>query len=219
MSEGIRILLADDDHIIRDGLANLLSLQDGITVIAAVENGQAALRVLVDQRVDVALLDVDMPVLDGVGTAKEIGRMYPDVAVVMLTAFEHVSSLAHSLAHNVRGFLTKDIPAPELAQLLKQAHSGQRVFGPRPTQILTESYMASGKNDPAYDDFRQKVDHLPGYLRAVFDLLIQALPNKTIARELGITEATVRSYISELFTATGFTNRGELTITAIKAGY
>ncbi|WP_353065693.1 response regulator transcription factor [Arcanobacterium hippocoleae] len=103
--------------------------------------------------------------------------------------------------------------------MIKQASNGQRVFGSRPTQILTESYLASGKNDSAYDDFRQKVDQLPDYLRGVFDLLIQALPNKTIARQLGITEATVRSYISELFTATGFTNRGELTITAIKAGY
>ncbi|WP_353067171.1 response regulator transcription factor [Arcanobacterium hippocoleae] len=219
MSEDIRILLADDDQIIRDGLANLLNLQDGITVVAAVENGRAALRVLAEHRVDVALLDVDMPVLDGIRTAKEIGRMYPNIAVVMLTAFEHEDSLAQSLASNVRGFLTKDIPAPELAQLIKQAHSGQRVFGLRPTQLLTESYMASSKNDPTYDDFRQKVDQLPNYLRSVFDLLIQALPNKIIARELGITEATARSYISELFTATGFTNRGELTITAVKAGY
>lgn len=219
MSEDIRVLLADDDQIIRDGLGNLLNLQDGITVVAAVENGRAALRVLAEHRVDVALLDVDMPVLDGISTAKEIGRMYPDIAVVMLTAFEHEDSLAQSLASNVRGFLTKDIPAPELAQLIKQAHSGQRVFGSRPTQILAESYMVSSKNDPTYDDFRQKVEQLPNYLRSVFDLLIQALPNKTIARELGITEATVRSYISEIFTATGFTNRGELTITAVKAGY
>ncbi len=219
MIESIRILLVDDDQIIREGLANLLNLQEGLTVVAAAEDGRKALRMLAGQSVDVALLDVDMPVLDGISTAKEIKRMYPDVAVVMLTAFEHENSLAQSLASNVRGFLTKDIPAPELAQLIKQAHSGQRVFGSRPTQILTDAYLASGKNDSAYDDFRQKVEQLPDYLRSVFDLLIQALPNKTIARQLGITEATARSYISELFTATGYTNRGELTVTAIKAGY
>lgn len=219
MSDTIRILLADDDQIIRDGLANLLNAQDGLSVAAAVADGRSVLRAIAERRVDVALLDVDMPILDGVSTAKEIGRLYPDIAVVMLTAFEHEDSLAQSLASNVRGFLTKDIPVTELAQLIRQAHSGQRVFGQRPTQLLTESYMASSKNDPTYDDFRQKVDQLPNYLRSVFDLLIQALPNKIIARELGITEASTRSYISELFTATGFTNRGELTITAIKAGY
>nr|DAG19118.1 MAG TPA: response regulator [Caudoviricetes sp.] len=219
MSETIRILLADDDQIIRDGLANLLNAQDGLSVAAVVADGRAALRAIAERCVDVALLDVDMPILDGISTAKEIGRLYPDIAVVMLTAFEHEDSLAQSLASNVRGFLTKDIPATELAQLIRQAHAGQQVFGPRPTQILTSSYLTAGKNDPAYDDFRQKVEQLPDYLRAVFDLLIQALPNKTIARQLGVTEATIRSYTSELFTATGFTNRGELTITAIKAGY
>lgn len=219
MSDTIRILLADDDQIIRDGLANLLNAQDGLSVAAAVADGRAALRAIAERRVDVALLDVDMPILDGVSTAKEIGRLYPDIAVVMLTAFEHEDSLAQSLASNVRGFLTKDIPATELAQLIRQAHAGQQVFGPRPTQILASSYLTAGKNDSAYDDFRQKVEQLPDYLRAVFDLLIQALPNKTIARQLGVTEATIRSYTSELFTATGFTNRGELTITAIKAGY
>ncbi|MBT1018080.1 response regulator transcription factor [Canibacter sp. lx-72] len=219
MSENIRVLIADDDQIIRECLANLLHLQEGITVLAAVADGSKALRILADKSVDVVLLDVDMPVLDGISTAKEIARLYPSVDVVMLTSFEHEDSLGQSLASNVRGFLTKDIPIAELAQLLKYAHGGQRVFGQRPTQILAESYMALGKNDPAYDDFRQRVEQLPDYLRAVFDLLIQALPNKIIARKLGITEATARSYISELFIATGFTNRGELTITAIKAGY
>ena len=219
MSETIKILLADDDQIIREGLAKLLNAQDGLSVVAAVADGRVALRTVAECRVDVALLDVDMPVMDGVSAAKEIGRMYPDIAVVMLTAFEHEDSLAQSLASNVRGFLTKDIPAIELAQLIKQAHAGQRVFGSRPTQILTNTYLASGKNDSAYDDFRQCIEQLPDYLRAVFNLLIQAFPNKTIARQLGITEATVRSYISELFAATGFTNRGELAITAIKAGY
>lgn len=93
------------------------------------------------------------------------------------------------------------------------------MFGPRPTSILADSYLYSGRNDPGYDAFRDRVKRLPNHLRATFDLLIQALPNKTIAKRLGLSEATVRSYISEIFAALGYTNRGELTITAIKAGY
>lgn len=219
MSEAIRVLLADDDAIIREGLASLLNRQDGINVVAVAENGRKALRELSKQPVDVALLDVDMPVLDGIATAKEAARLYPSVTVVMLTVFEHEESLAKSLALNVRGFLTKDIPSAQLAQLIKQAHAGYSVFGPRPTRILADSYLNSGKNDPGYDDFRAQVEQLPDYLRATFELLIQALPNKTIAKKLGLSEATVRSYISEIFAALGYTNRGELTITAIKAGY
>ncbi|WP_353065691.1 response regulator [Arcanobacterium hippocoleae] len=110
MSESIRILIADDDQIIREGLANLLNLQEGLTVVAAVADGSSALRMLADQSVDVALLDVDMPILDGITTAKEIKRLYPDIVVVMLTAFEHEDSLAQSLASNVRGFSPKIYP-------------------------------------------------------------------------------------------------------------
>ena len=219
MGETIRVLLADDDAIVREGLAGLLNQQTGISVVAVAEDGGKALRELSKQAVDVALLDMDMPVLDGLATAKEMARLYPSVAVVMLTVFEHEESLARSLALNVRGFLTKDIPSAQLAQLIRQAHEGYLVFGPRPTRILADNYLSSGKNDPGYDGFRERVEQLPNHLRATFDLLIQALPNKTIARRLGLSEATVRSYISEIFAALGYTNRGGLTITAIKAGY
>ncbi len=219
MNATIRVLLADDDIIVREGLAVLLDRQNGIDVVAVAENGSEALRECSRQVVDVALLDVDMPVLDGLAAAKEMARLYPSVAVVMLTVFEHEESLAKSLALNVRGFLTKDIPSAQLAQLIKQAYAGYTVFGPRPTSILADSYLNSGRNDPRYDAFRERVERLPNHLRTTFDLLIQALPNKIIAKRLGLSEATVRSYISEIFTALGYTNRGELTITAIKAGY
>ena len=115
MSEPIRVLLADDDVIVREGLAGLLDRQDGIDVVAVSEIGSMALRELSRRAVDVALLDVDMPVLDGLAAAKEMARLYPSVVVVMLTVFEHEESLARSLALNVRGFLTKDIPSAQLA--------------------------------------------------------------------------------------------------------
>lgn len=201
------------------GISRQTILTGSLFVSESAENGSMALRELSRRAVDVALLDVDMPVLDGLAAAKEMARLYPSVAVVMLTVFEHEESLAKSLALNVRGFLTKDIPSAQLAQLIKQAHAGYSVFGPRPTSILADSYLNSGKNDPKYDAFRERVERLPGYLRTTFDLLIQALPNKTIAKRLGLSEATVRSYISEIFTTLEYTNRGELTITAIKAGY
>lgn len=171
MSETIRVLLADDDVIVREGLADLLNQQDGIDVVAVAENGSEALRELSKQTVDVALLDVDMPVLDGLATAKEMARLRPSVAVVMLAVFEHEESLARSLALNVRGFLTKDIPSAQLAQLIRQAHDGYLVFGPRPTRILANSYLSFGKNDPGYDGFRERVEQLPNYLRTTFDLL------------------------------------------------
>ncbi|ADH92269.1 DNA-binding response regulator [Arcanobacterium haemolyticum] len=219
MTESLRIVIADDDAIVRSGLANLLNHQDGISVVATAANGSEALTAISRAQPDVALIDVDMPILDGISTAKILSQEYPRIAIVMLTAFEHEESLAKSLAANARGFLTKDIPAAQLAELIKQAHAGMNVISPRPTQILAEAYIKAQANQEKYQDFIDTIEHLPRYLRAVFNLVIKAKPNKTIAKELNITEATTRAYISELFTATGFTNRGELTITALKAGY
>lgn len=219
MTESLRIVIADDDAIVRSDFANLLNYQDGISVVATAANGAEALTAISRAQPDVALIDVDMPILDGISTAKILSQEYPRIAIVMLTAFEHEESLAKSLAANVRGFLTKDIPAAQLAELIKQAHAGMNVISPRPTQILAEAYIKAQANQEKYQDFIDTIEHLPRYLRAVFNLVIKAKPNKTIAKELNITEATTRAYISELFTATGFTNRGELTITALKAGY
>lgn len=218
-SRDIRVLFADDDQIIREGLANLLNHQEGITVVATAEDGAQALDILATQTVDVALIDVDMPVLDGIQTAQRIARRYPDLAVVILTAFEHEESFVRSLEQNVRGFLTKDIPPDRLAEQLKRAHAGERVFGPRPTEMLTSNFLAASSNAPEYRDFRRRVEALPPYLRDVFDLVIEAYPNKTIARRLKLSENTVRTYVSQLFIALDFTSRNQLTITALKAGY
>ncbi|XCB29029.1 response regulator transcription factor [Arcanobacterium hippocoleae] len=102
MSGAINLLIADDDPIVRDGLAAIFNYQDGITVSATAANGVEALAAVERNLVDVALIDVDMPVLDGIAVAKILGRDYPYIAVVMLTAFEHEESLAQSLAANVK---------------------------------------------------------------------------------------------------------------------
>lgn len=219
MSEEIRLLVADDDEIIRLGLASLLNSRDGLRVVAAVANGAEALRVLELQKVDVALIDVDMPGIDGIQAAKRIGEKYPNIAIVMLTAFEHEESLAKSISAGVRGFLTKDIPVDELAMLIKKAHSGQTVMGPKPTQMLTSAYANANSNKEAYADFIDAVHSLPAHLCPTFKLLLQAKTNKEIAKQLHLTPATVRSYVSDILSHTGCLSRGKLAIVAIKAGF
>lgn len=219
MSAGeIRILLADDDQIIRDGLTNLLNAQEGLRVVATAVNGAQVFDQLALHRVDVALLDVDMPVMSGIEAARRISREQPSITIIMLTAFEHEESLAQAIGAGVRGFLTKDIPAPELAQLIRKAYGGQQVMAPRPTEILTASYAETHENREKYADFINAVNTLPDHLRPTFRLLLKAFANKNIARQTGLTEATVRSYVSDILTHTGCATRGELAITAVKAG-
>lgn len=214
----IRVLLADDDQIIRDGLSNLLNAQDGLRIVATAANGAQVFDELAAHRVDVALLDVDMPVMSGIEAARRISREQPGITVIMLTAFEHEESLGQAIGTGVRGFLTKDIPAPELAQLIRKAFNGQHVMAPRPIEILTASYAKTQENLEQYADFIAAIETLPEHLRPTFRLLLKAYTNKNIARQIHLTEATVRSYVSDILAHTGCSTRGQLAITAVKAG-
>lgn len=217
-SDEIRILIADDDQIIRDGLANVLSAQEGLNVVATAATGAEVFDQLALHKVDVVMLDVDMPVMDGIEAARRLSRERPDLPIIMLTAFEHEDSLGQAIGAGVRGFLTKDIPAPELADLIRKAQQGQHVMAERPTEILTASYVQKQHYREQYSDFIDAVRALPDHLIPTFRLLLKALPNKNIARITGLTEATVRSYVSDILALTGCATRGELAITAVKAG-
>ncbi|WCC79329.1 response regulator transcription factor [Cutibacterium equinum] len=217
-ADDIRILIADDDRIIRDGLASLLNSQQGLQVVAKAANGVQVFDQLDLHRVDVALLDVDMPIVIGIEAARRINREHPEITIIILTAFEHEESLGMAIGAGVRGFLTKDIPAPELAELIRKAKAGQQVMSPRPTEIITAAYAQAQKDREQYADFITTVQALPDHLRPTFRLLLKAFANKTIARQTKLSEATVRSYVSDILARTGCATRGELAITAIKAG-
>ncbi|EFN93389.1 response regulator receiver domain protein [Mobiluncus mulieris FB024-16] len=217
MSEDIRVLIADDDPIIHDSFARLLDSQDGIKVEATASNGAEALTKMT-RGIDVALIDVDMPILDGIEAAKLIRKSYPQTTIIMLTAFEHEDSLAQALAAGVQGFLTKNTTPKEIAEYLKKARAGTTVFDTRPTTILTESYTEKALTQAQYADFINAVNTLPQRLQPVFTQLLDAKTNKEIAQELHMSPTTVRSYVSEILAHTGCKSRGQLAITAARAG-
>ncbi len=217
MSEDIRVLIADDDPIIHDSFARLLDSQDGITVVATAPNGAEALTKMT-RSIDLALIDVDMPILDGIEAAKLIRKSYPQTTIIMLTAFEHEDSLAQALAAGVQGFLTKNTTPKEIAEYLKKARAGTTVFDTRPTTILTESYTEKALTQAQYADFINAVNTLPQRLQPVFTQLLDAKTNKEIAQELHMSPTTVRSYVSEILAHTGCKSRGQLAITAARAG-
>ena len=216
--EEIRVLLADDDDIYRENLALLLNDADGIRVVATAANGAQAISELAKHLVDVALLDVDMPVLDGIATAEAIEKTNPSVTVVVLTAFEHEEYLARSLEKNVSGFLTKDTPVEQLVMLIQQAHKGKQVISGKPTEILTQTYLRNHQSQLQYRDFIERTEALPEHLKPVLKLVAQALPNKEIAKTLSLSESTVKSYVSDILTHTNCATIGELSLSAVKSG-
>lgn len=217
MNRDIRILFVDDDAIVRDNLPPLLNREEGITVVAIAQDGAEALTLVGKHHPDVVLLDVDMPIIDGPKAAALICSNYPRVAVVMLTAFEREETLGEALKAGARGFLTKDMPAAQLAEYIRKAHAGEKVVAPRPFELLTANYLATVEDREKYRPFIDAVENLPLHLKRVYARLGQAQSTRDIIRETKLSEATVRSYISDILTATGCRTRGELGIMTVKA--
>lgn len=214
----LRVLLADDDPPVRESLGSLLGAREDIELVAAVPDGLAALDAVARRPVDVALLDVEMPGLDGIETARRIAAWHPAIVVVMLTAFASDDFLDQALTAGASGFLTKDLPVARLADLLHEAARGGTVMGPRPTALLAEAYrsrLVQREEDPA---FIAAVEALPGRLREVLSLLTHAASNRAIAAALGISEKTARMYASEILRRTGCRSRAEVAVRALNAG-
>ncbi|STY84447.1 response regulator transcription factor [Mobiluncus mulieris] len=218
MKEDLRILIADDDQIYRENLAILLDGIAGIRVVATAANGAQAITELAKHLVDVALVDIDMPVMDGISTAKTIQTSYPQTTVVMLTAFEHEDTLQDSLATGVAGFLTKDVSAEDLALFIHQAHDGRQVISGKPAEMLTESYLRNQRKQVQYQDFIAKVEAMSKHLKPVLELMCQAKSNQEIASGLHLSVSTVKSYVSDILRETGCNSRSEVTLNAIKSG-
>jgi two-component system, NarL family, response regulator DesR len=189
----IRILLADDQHLVRGALAALLALEDDFEVVASVADGSAAVRAAVEHKPDVALLDVEMPGLDGVAATREIRSQAPGVRVMILTTFGRPGYLRRAMDAGARGFMVKDAPPDRLAEAVRQVHGGRAVVDP----ALAVASLSSGVN-PLTDREADALRTAEGG-GTVAD----------IARVLILSEGTVRNYLSAAIGKTGARTRAE----------
>lgn len=176
----IRVLLADDHHLVREALALLLGTEDGIEVVVDVGRGDEAVEQALKHRPDIAVLDIDMPGLDGLSAAERISRDLPSCRVVIVTGHGRPGNLRRAMAAGVRGFLGKDTPGSRLAEVIKQVHEGARYIDP---QLAADALAA--EECPLTP---RELDAL----RAAAD----GSPVTRIARSLGLSEGTVRNYLS-----------------------
>ncbi|GAB3663013.1 response regulator transcription factor [Actinocorallia lasiicapitis] len=187
----IRVLLADDHHMVREALALLLGTEDGIEVIADVGRGDEAVDRAMALRPDVCVLDIDMPGLDGLTAAERLNRSLPSCKVVIVTGHGRPGNLRRAMAAGVRGFLGKDTPGSRLAEVIKQVHEGARYIDP---QLAADALAA--EECPLTP---RELDAL----RAAAD----GSPISRIARTLNLSEGTVRNYLSAAVTKLNTTNR------------
>ncbi len=201
----IRVVVADDQQAVREGLVALLGLLDDITVVASAGNGREAVEALVTHPADVVLMDLRMPELDGVAATRLIRRDHPGTAVVVLTTYADDTSIADALRAGARGYLTKDAGRTEIAAALRSAAAGQAIF----TAAVSDRLVAALDGRPATRAKAELPDGLTAREAEVLGLIARGLTNAEIAGELFIGEATVKTHINNAFAKIGARHRAE----------
>ncbi|MCP2347922.1 response regulator [Nonomuraea roseoviolacea] len=212
----IRLLLADDEAMIRAGVRAILAADPSLDVVAEADDGRAAVDLAISHHPDVALLDIRMPVLDGLAAAAEIRRAAPGTAVVMLTTFGEDDYIARAIDVGASGFLLKSGDPRELIAGIHAVAEGGAYLSPRVAQrVITQ--LAAGRVSRGAAA-RDRVAALTEREREVLALLGSGLSNAEIAKRLHIVEGTVKAYVSAILTRLDVRNRVQAAIIAHEAG-
>jgi DNA-binding NarL/FixJ family response regulator len=199
----IRVLVADDQATVRDGLVTLLDLTEGVTVVGAAADGLEAVSLTGSLRPDVVLMDLRMPHLDGTGATAQIMAAYPETAVLVLTTYADDESLAGALRAGARGYLTKDAGRAELAAAVRSVASGQATFAAEIAQRLVRGFTTAAPRP----GLRERFPALTAREADVLEAITLGHNNAQIAAELFLSVATVKSYVNAIFAKLGARDR------------
>jgi len=211
-----RVLVVDDQTVVRDGLVLLLGLLPGLEVVGSAGDGEEALRLVGENHPDVVLMDLRMPRVDGVEATRRIKAAHPSVQIVVLTTYSDDESVFAALQAGARGYLTKDAGADEIARAIDAVRGGDAQLDPSVQRRLVDA-LATGAQPS-----RRRRDDLPDGLTQreveVLTLIAGGHSNAEIARELFISEATVKTHINNLFAKAGLRDRAQAVTYAYRKG-
>lgn len=197
-------MIADDHPVVRSGLRALLSSQPDFEIVADAENGEDAAKLAFSLVPDLILMDLQMPILDGIGAIKLIRDRLPKANILVLTTYGTDSDILPALEAGAIGYLLKDAPPEQLFQAIRIAASGEMALAPRVAEKVTQRLTNSPKNTLSSREIE------------VLVLASQGNPNKEIAKKLFITEATVKSHFVHIFSKLGVTDRTAAVTEAVK---
>lgn len=192
----IRVMLVDDQQLIRQGIAILLGTEPDMNVVGQAENGRNALDIVDECQPDVILMDVRMPVMDGVAATREIAKNHPDVAVIILTTFDDDEYIFEGLRAGAHGFLLKDISSDEMAEAIRTVASGGGLIQPSITRRVVAEFSRLASEDSK--DHVELADPLTERELEVLQLMAQGFSNQEIAEKLFISRGTVKNHVSNL---------------------
>ena len=195
-ARSVRVILCDDHAIVRDGIARVLDAYDDIDVIGTAENGEAGVEATVRLRPNVVLMDLLMPIVDGVQATRRIVAAAPETAVVVLTSFGEQALVMEAIDAGASGFILKDAAPSELVGAIRSAARGEAPLDPR----VARAVMSRRQEN-------QPLQEMTAREREVLALVAAGLSNKLIARRLGITEATVKAHLTHIYRRIGVDSR------------
>jgi DNA-binding NarL/FixJ family response regulator len=217
MSDTIRVLLADDQRVVREGLGTLLGLLADVDVVGTAADGEEALALAIELRPDVVLMDLRMPRCDGVEATRRLREHDSNIKVLMLTTYADDRSVIDALRAGARGYLTKDAGAAEIHEALRQVTRGQAAIDPAVQHHLLDAISSRPAVSPA-DPIARFPDGLTPREAEVLSLIAQGLSNAEIAQRLFVGETTVKSHINHLFAKTGVRDRAQAVTYAYRHG-
>lgn len=201
----IRVIIADDDALIRESLKMILELDKEIEVVGICTNGDEAYRLILEKQVDVVLMDIRMPVCDGIIGTKKIKEANINIKILILTTFKDDEFIFQALKNGANGYILKNTPSSKIKEQIKLAHFGTMLIDPEMAQKLTGMLNStSGKDLSGYELTQREID--------ITKLVSQGLSNKEIADKLYLGESTVKNYISTILDKLNLRDRTQLAV-------
>lgn len=207
MSAAIRILIADDHPVVRTGIQGMLANQDDFLVIGEANNGEEAVQLVAERRPDIVLMDLRMPVLDGVQAMQRIHEQHPDVHVLILTTYDTDKDIISAIEAGAAGYLLKDSPREVLYHAIRTAMKGDSVLPPS----IAARLMAHIRNPKPEAILSEREV-------AVLQHVSEGLTNKQIGKQLHISEATVKTHLIHIFSKLDVPDRAAAVRVAIERG-
>lgn len=205
----IRVIIADDDELIRDSLRMILALDEELSVAGTCSDGAEAFRLCGEVRADVVLMDIRMPVCDGIQGTRMIKAAFPDTKVLILTTFQDDEYIYQALKYGANGYMLKNTPSAKIKEQIKLVHGGTMLFHPEVAARLTEMINVSNERDlSGYDLSRREME--------IIKLVAEGYSNFEISAKLFLSESTVKNYISSILDKLNLRDRTQLAIFYLK---
>ena len=217
MTGVLRLALVDDDLMVRSALTNYLMTAPDLQIVLSTDDASQVIRAVEAGELDLVIMDVHMPGLDGIEATARIKEVSPDLPVLVLTTFDEDSYLLGALAAGASGFLLKDIDPQALIDSIRVAAGGGRVVAPKPTQRLLERVMANYEEEQATPSPPLDLGLTEREITVVREVC-RASSNRQIARSLHLSEATVKSYLSTIMEKLGVDSRLAVALRAFEVG-